>query len=159
MQVRAKQKVTDMEKIKEYVDEYMREQEDTNRRRNNVVIHNIPEPRGGSAKERLDKDKHVCTELFETSLRLEKDEVEITKVMRLGKTVQEGKNRPVLLVLRSKEEKREVLRRAKNLKDERDPIKKSFRISPDLTRQQREHDYNLSPKARTQGDRERLACI
>ena len=89
------------------------EEEDTNRRRNNVVIHNIPEPREGSAKERLDKDKQVCTKLFETSLRLEK-------------TVQEGKNRPVLLVLKSEEEKREVLRRAKNLKHQRDPIKKSL---------------------------------
>lgn len=107
----------DRETVKEYVEEYMREQEDIHKIRNNLVIYNVPEPTENSNKEKLDEDTQVCTDLFESSLNFERDDVVIKKVLRLGKNSQEGRNRPVLLILRSVEEKREVLKRAKHLKN------------------------------------------
>ena len=60
--------------------------------------------------------------------------------MRVGRLI-EGKLRPVRVVIKSLDGKREILARAKHLK-EHDKFKRMF-ISPDLTRKQQEVDKTL----------------
>lgn len=141
----------DMEAVREYVDERLQEQDEINRKRKNLVLYNVPESTRQRGEERQDEDMGKCIDLIENSLQFEKDSIQVTKVMRLGYQ-REGKIRPMLIKLGCEEEKFEILRRAKYLKDETDPMKKKIGIAPDLTKKQREHDYQLRQELKQRRD-------
>ena len=72
-------------------------------------------------------------------------EHDITKLVRLGKKNedQDAKPRPLLVSFRSKEEKVELLKKAKNLKDMEEGGLNRIFIYPDLTPKQRQIRKNL----------------
>ena len=142
----------DVNQMKEFIDDYMKEKEDIDRRRNNVVIYNIPESDKQNGKDRQEDDSIVCQGLLENSLGITQDEARIQKVVRLGKTPSQGRNRPILLMLRDEGEKYAILRNAKNLKNERDPAIRKIGISPDLTKKQRAHEFELRQELRRRRD-------
>ena len=115
--------------MKEDVDEAM----EIERRKDNIIIHGVPET---DAEQDIDE----VAEMFGTGLKLDFDR-HMDKMHRIGKLV-EGKPRPIRVMLKTKVDgKKEILSRAKQLKDH-DKFKRMF-ISPDMTRKQQERDHNL----------------
>ena len=129
------------------MEDYVREQDHIlHRRRNNVLIYNVPESDKEAAGERQDEDARICTDVFENCLEVKT--TRIHKIIRLGGNKIEGGNRPILVTLDSEDKKYKILRNAKKLKNQRDPTKKAIGISPDLTKKQREKDYKLRQELR-----------
>jgi len=115
--------------MKEDVDEAM----EIERRKDNIIIHGVPET---DAEQDIDE----VAEMFGTGLKLDFDR-HMDRMHRIGKLV-EGKPRPIRVMLKTKVDgKKEILSRAKQLKDH-DKFKRMF-ISPDMTRKQQERDHNL----------------
>jgi len=107
------------------------------RRKNNIVIHGVTE-------EDAEKDVEEVADIFASGLCL--DFVRhVDKVVRIGRYV-DGKKRPVRLTLKSFESRKEILTRAKQLKDI-EKFKRMF-ITPDLTRKQQEIDRELRSQLR-----------
>lgn len=93
---------------------------------------------------RMEEDKEMCKDVVENSLGLEESDYKIVKVIRLGKKREEGaKPRPMLIKLEEEEQKWNIIKNARNLKDEMDLIKKNIGISRDMTVKEREQDFNL----------------
>lgn len=105
------------------------------KRKKNVVIHGIPETDG-------ERDVDVALEIFETGLRLDGGR-HIERTMRIGR-VRSEKPRPLRIQLHSEDGKKEILSRARNLKDN-EKFKRMF-ITPDLTRKQQVVDKELRMK-------------
>lgn len=129
-------------KTTENVIQYIKEEEDKTRRKPNLVIYNIPESDKENQKEREDEDVAICCDTFENSLGLEKEEYNITKVVRLGKPNSGSRNRsrprPLLVIMSAEREKWTVIKNAKKLKHETNPVKRRLRIVPDMTVKERE---------------------
>lgn len=109
-------------------------------------MYNIPESKKQEAKDKQQDDEVFCRELFEQTLEIDNTNIKIQKVTRLGREPQEGQEgrpRPTLLVLENEYQKATTLRNANKLRTETNPIRKRVGIAPDLTRKQREYDYNL----------------
>jgi hypothetical protein len=70
----------------------------------------------------------------------------VDKIMRIGRRVTENKPRPVKIILKGLDSRKEILARTKNLK-EIDTFSKVF-ITPDLTRKQQERDKELRSQLR-----------
>lgn len=128
------------------VKEDMEESLEIERRKYNLVIHGIPE-------ESLEKDKEELAEILGSGLSIDPDR-HVEMMMRLGR-VSEGKLRPLRIKLKTMEGRKEILTRAKNLRNI-DRYKRLF-ITPDLTKKQQEMDKALRMKLkeiREGGDRE-----
>ena len=72
---------------------------------------------------------------------LENENIEVTATKRVPNTRREGQNRMIIVTLRNKQMRDQVLRSAKNLR--RIPEWDGVYIGPDLTKKERESDYNL----------------
>lgn len=123
--------------------EIIQEREDRGKRVNNLVLYNVPESNKQQDKEKQDEDMAFCWDIFENSLGLEKESFNIRTVTRMGRNVIEGRNRPILVKLTEEHEKWTIIKNAKRMKDEQDPIKKRIGIALDLTAKQREEDRLL----------------
>lgn len=141
-------KVTD--KVTERMIEYMNEKEDMEKRRKNVVMYNIPEVESENVEERIEQDKGMCKDIIENSLGLAERDYNIVKVIRIGKRRNEegAKPRPTLIKLEDEEQKWCIVRSAKNLKNERDPVKKRVGIVKDMTEKERKVDFFLKQQLR-----------
>jgi hypothetical protein len=102
------------------------------RRKCNLVIHGMPETDA-------EQDLGCVVEMMDEVLHMDFTR-NVDKVERIGRLV-EGKVRPLRVMLKRLEGKKEILARAKLLK-EVEKFKKMF-ISPDLTRKQQEKDKEL----------------
>jgi len=114
------------------------------RRKLNLVIHGVPE---SDAEQDIDQ----IAEILATGLHMD-FERHVDKVMRIGK-FDENKSRPIRLVIKTLDGKKQILSRAKDQKDVEN-YKRMF-ISPDLTRKQQGKDKQLrtEPKRlREQGE-------
>lgn len=131
--------------------DYIKEEEDKNRRKPNLVMYNIPESNKEDVAERIDEDLAVCCDIIENSLGVGREEFSIKKVIRLGKPRHDGnnRNRPVLLKLTDEDEKWKIVKKAKNLKHESNPMKKRVGIALDLTKKERELETELRQELNT----------
>ena len=102
------------------------------RRKNNIVIHGLPDSDA-------EKDIEEVIELLNVGLHMDFDR-HVEKVVRIGRLT-DGKLRPLRAILKSVDSKKEILARAKQLK-ECEKFKRIF-ISPDLTRKQQEVNKEL----------------
>jgi hypothetical protein len=102
------------------------------RRKCNLVIHGMPETDA-------EQDVGCVVEMMDEVLHMDFTR-NVDKVERIGRLV-EGRVRPLRVMLKRLEGKKEILARAKLLK-EVEKFKKMF-ISPDLTRKQQEKDKEL----------------
>ena len=110
---------------------------DRERRKNNVVVHNLTESDGDTHTERMTKDRSKLGELLRRELNLN---VRIVKTFRVGKYAP-GKNRLLIATMDSEETKWEVVRIAPQLRGT-DTGSNIF-INPDLTKQEREQGKKL----------------
>lgn len=120
--------------VEERVTEVMREREEKEKKKNNLVIYNLEESDAEDKQEREREDQLKCVNLF-TEIRCEN--IRVRETVRLGKMT-EGRKRPLLLKLENENSKYEVLRRAKFLKNTRELWAKRVIITKDQTEKERE---------------------
>ena len=105
---------------------------DRDRRKNNLVVHNLPEAEGGSLEERSTRDRKLFQEVMKESFRLN---VTVARSFRAGKSVN-GRARLLIVTLETPGVKQEVLRMAPQLRSS-DKWGNIY-ITPDLTPAERE---------------------
>ncbi|KAK4317199.1 hypothetical protein Pmani_011680 [Petrolisthes manimaculis] len=150
--------------IKEKVIEEIREDEEQERRKSNLVIYNLPEPEGTNAEEVGDIEEAVCQQLFEQEIKVQ--EVAVVSVKRLGKprerevrprpnanaaepgVADKPKPRPLLVKLIDAKTKWTILKNCKNLKYTQNDIFKYVSVTPDMTYKQRQEDKRLRDELR-----------
>ena len=105
---------------------------DKDRRKNNLVVHNLPEDVAGSVAERSERDTKLFQEVIKDSFKMN---VAVAKSFRVGKSV-ENRERLLIVTLETPGVKQDVLRMAPQL---RNSVKWSnIYITPDLTPAERE---------------------
>lgn len=117
------------------VREDVEEKLEIERRKENLVIHGVPETDA-------ERDIDTVTQILSLGLHLDFTRY-VESMMRIGR-VQTERPRPLRLKLKSQNARKEILARAKNLKESED-YKRMF-ITPDLTRKQQEADKELRMK-------------
>ena len=155
-----KGKQIDDMKVMDCVEKVMSERvQDTNseeaevaKRKTNVIVHGLPESEATEVEERESDDAgQVSMLLYE----LKCDSAEVSQFVRLGSrdlAAPDGttrKPRPVKLVLKTEEQKLDILRNSKNLRWREDGGWKSVFIHADLTLKQREVRRKLVSEMKT----------
>ena len=109
---------------------------DKDKRKLNVVVHNLPEETGDTPAERSSKDQAAFETVVKEGLKLK---VNSTKSFRAGKRIPE---RPRLLIVTidTMEAKLDLLSKVSQLKDTR---WSNIYINPDLTKEEREEGKKL----------------
>ncbi|KAK4328797.1 hypothetical protein Pmani_000816 [Petrolisthes manimaculis] len=130
-----------VQKTAEVVIRHIEEKEKREKRKKNVVLYDVPESSQNEVQSRIDDDLSRCNDLFETSLRVR--ECNIERVSRLGRPREDNRSRPMLVQLRSEDEKWSILTSAKNLKQETNPEKKKIGISKDLAKEERDAEKRV----------------
>ena len=113
------------------------EEADIERRKNNVIVHGVPESAADDAYQRTDDDLTVLAAMFQ---EVEAENIRVESVVRLGKKASDptGKPRPMKVELDSVDSKINLLKRAKNLREKKEGGWTKVFIHQDLTPKQRE---------------------
>jgi hypothetical protein len=111
-------------------------------RRNNLIIHGLMEDdTQANPRDRVERDKRLCGQLFQ-AIRTRTRAEDLRFCRRVGERGRDP--RPIIIGLRSEEEKRNILERAANL---RGTAFDRVSVGPDLTRMQRRAEDKLSSEA------------
>ena len=124
---------TDSQRISRAFDDFL----DKERRKSNLVIHNLPEPDCASSQDRSEQDVRQFQELVKYAFRIH---VKVTKAHRVGRIVP-GRRRLLIVTLESPELKQDVLQMAPQLRNS--PAWGNIYISPDLNKTEREAAMRL----------------
>lgn len=138
-----------VEEVMEENNRKMIEKEEREKRRNNLIIFNLPESNKSEGKERIKEDADRCEFIFGGVLQVE--EYNFDKIIRLGKK-QEGKTRPTLVRMEDEHSKWNLISRNKRLRSDEDEVIKSLVIVPDLTEKQREEEADLKRELKMRRD-------
>ena len=118
----------------------------TEKRKQNLILHNIVEPASVSQADLMRKDGEAFSDLTKEEFNLN---VKITKAIRLGR--KSGDKRRLLLVtLESAEDRRNILRLAKTLR--RSATRSDVYIQPDETQKEREISRDLRAALKVRRD-------
>ena len=108
------------------------------KRRKNIVVHNLKEPDAElSVEGKQEDDKHTFQEMCKETMRLN---TRVEKTFRVGKSTS-GRPRLLIVVLEEEATKWEVLRMARNLRDVE--CYNNIYITPDLTPEEQARDKAL----------------
>ncbi len=123
----------------------VKEMEDRERRKNNIVVHNVAESTDTGAEARKSYDEDLVKKLFKEHLnvdvKLKLDNNQKPMIRRLGKKT-EGKSRSLKVTLLPGDVPK-VLKNAKNLSLSSDENIKKIVVKPDITPMQREEEQKL----------------
>ena len=128
----------------------MSELNERKQRELNLVIYGVKESDSEIREDRIYYDRQKVIEIgakCDVILRTE----DIGKTVRLGKFDKDKRKRPILVSLKALEHKRNILRGARNLKDEDSNSElelRAVRIANDLTRAEREQEKQLFTRAK-----------
>jgi len=148
-------------KIKEEVKIFMDKQDEKERKKNNLIIYRLPETEEDD-KEQVKKDRTEILKIFDITtpeLRAELEEClkKDRKFFRLGnKKAEEGKYRPLKVVLRDEEMKLDILNGCKNLKNS---AYEKISIQTDLTIEEQERNYSLRQELKERKANNEKVCI
>jgi len=120
--------VNETHQVLDVVDEYVERE----KRKMNLILHNVPEQGEGSFQDRIQKDIDIFKIIINTEL--DEQNVQVTRAIRLGKYI-EGKKRLMLVELKDENVKRDILKKAKILRNSGQWS--NVYISPDLTPKER----------------------
>ena len=115
------------------VDERHKELEERRNKASNVILFNVPEPEGG--KDNLTTGDASTLQTLSDILLSER--LRVVVHYRLGKIPVPGKNRPLVAILESREQRKKILENSRNLKRLAPPNLKEVVIVRDLTELQR----------------------
>ncbi len=93
--------------------DFVRELEEREKRKLNLIVYDLPESKEGNAHSRPDADMTLLKDTIETEIE---KEIEIIEAVRLGKIFENGKPRPIRILLQSKEDMELLLNKVKSLK-------------------------------------------
>ena len=145
-QVQAKPSVNNAQEIAGVFDNFL----DKEKRKLNVVVHNIPESAGNSVKEKADKDANQFKVMVQDEFKLN---VQVTKAFRVGKS-DPDKPRLLVVALENVDTKLDILKQASELRHSNEW--RNVYITPDLTWQEREEGRKLRgelARRRDEGER------
>jgi hypothetical protein len=108
------------------------EEADKLSRKNNIIVYNVPENDAVSMSERNKADKDFCCGLMTEVLRVGYAEGDIVKVLRLGRRLETGKARPLMVKLSEARTKNLIMEFAPRLSQAKDQFK-GVTISHDMT--------------------------
>ena len=130
-------KCMDAQAVQEVLSTDKSEENEIERRKTNVIVHGVPESDADDADRRTDDDMTVLAAMFH---EVEADDIKVGSVVRLGKKASDPKQnlRPMKVVLDSVENKVNLLRKAKNLREKEEGGWSKIFIHQDLTPKQRE---------------------
>jgi len=137
---RVEKQVEDVKKqVEEEMYEEMRERE---MKKLNLVIHGVEEQEdGGENRERAEKDKDTCCQIFSAiDVGVRKDQVKFCR--RIGERARDP--RPIVIGFTSEEPRRKILERARDLKRTRF---EKVNVVADLTRRQRQEESKMVEEA------------
>ena len=139
-------------KMRKTISNVTAEMEEKKKRRKNVIIHGVEEPKTNVKDERMVCDKKYVKQVINGTLGVRIRDDEMTGFLRLGsKEDQKDKKRPLLVEFISEDVKEQVYRRLRRLRgSEHDHL--SFRH--DYTPLERENNKKLSEKAREMNEQE-----
>lgn len=139
--------------VKELVLFEMKENNEKERKKDNLMIYNIPEAeeKGLAGEDRKEKDIEVCQKIFVDEVKVEG--VKIVNTYRLGKQRSDDKPRPLLVKLEETRIKWEILKNGKNLRNSTMENMKKIFISPDKTLKERERERELRDALREKRDK------
>ena len=122
--------------VKDEVLKAQKNNNDETSRKNNIIIYRMPESDSEDNKERIAFDNDFVNDLAQNGLKLQKEQIPINKIYRLGKKNAEVA-RPLLVKFESPEAKDHVMNNLNKLKSA-DPKYRAISIAHDLTPSQRE---------------------
>jgi len=132
-------KCMDAQAVQEVLSIDKSEENEIERRKTNVIVHGVPESDADDADWRTDDDMTVLAAMFH---EVEADDIKVGSVVRLGKTKKASdpkqNPRPMKVVLDSVENKVNLLRKAKSLREKEEGGWSKIFIHQDLTPKQRE---------------------
>ena len=108
------------------------------RRKLNVVIVNMKESEEREIEKRIKHDMEICIELFRNGLGI--IDIKPERIDRIGRKM-EGRVRPMLVKVKSEEERWQILKRNTKLRNNEN-YKRVF-INKDMSREEREKDRRL----------------
>ena len=121
----------------------VKDEENKKRRKENLVIYNLDESEKRVGAEREEEDRAKIRDLLDNGVK--EKQYKILKVIRLGKKGTENSNnykRPVLIKLENEQQKWDILKSTKNLKNASGWMKNTG-ISQDLTKEERQQNRVL----------------
>lgn len=128
----------------------MTEEKDKQKRKLNLIIHNLPESASDDSQQRKHDDEHGVADIFKNVLQVTPN---ISNVVRLGKRGNkkgengEDKVRLLKVTVETEKEKGNILRNAVKLRNDRLPdYQRKIFITPDLTLKEREENKALRAK-------------
>ena len=111
--------------------------EEKRKRRENLVVFHLPESKEDEPQKREEEDKKNLAVLFRDALQV--NDCGVTKAIRLGKRDSASeKSRPLLIKMRNVDEKWDILRKAKTLRDATEVDYRKIWIVKDQTKAERE---------------------
>lgn len=144
------------EEMKDTAREEVREELEKERKKDNIIVFNLPESEGDSTEEQQSTDTAKCLEILSEHIKVENVEiadafrlgnVNVNEMQRPGRHTANGnvrpKPRPILIKVSSTKKKWEILKKAKILKQSTNEVYKNVKLTPDLTQKQREKDRQL----------------
>ena len=99
-----------------------------------------PESKKNSEQEKDGEDKNLCEEILKEKLGVR--DVEIEEIFRMGRE-REGKTRAVAIKVRHNHNKWQIVKRAKQLREDEEAWVKKIGIAPDMTQKEREESEKL----------------
>ena len=138
--------------VKKQVMEDLREDSEREKRKNNIMIYNFPEPSKDTYQENYEEDLQTIKQIIKDEIKVNVDS-EIEEIVRLGTwrrnpTTGVTIPRPMIVKLKRENMKWAVLKSCKNLKYTTNAIAKSLSVSKDMTRQEREQHKMLMVELR-----------
>ena len=141
--------------IQESIKIQEQEQNDREKRKNNIILFNVVEAETNMKEERLKHDtelfKRICDEICDGNT----NRIEVTEIRRIGKKSEirdgektENRCRPMIVKLKEQTSKRQILVNANKIHDSKDDSLKPVRMSHDLTLKERETAKHLHQEAK-----------
>jgi hypothetical protein len=121
------------------------EMKDRERRRNNVIIHGIVEPKSNVKRDVVEADTKALLEIIKDTLEVDVTKQDLAQVIRLGKKA-DGLKRPIKLTVASGNTKSEIFR---NLIKLRNSNHNSVSFNHDMTPLEREQNKKLVEEAKS----------
>lgn len=126
--------------------EVIREIKDQESRRQNIILHNIPESNADDGSERVKHDKEQARELAKICKESWKKD-DILSAIRLGKKQNDNKPRPLLIKMINEDKKKALFKNLKLLQTAPEKYR-NVSVQNDLTTKQREEDKKLRDEAK-----------
>ncbi|KAI3382084.1 hypothetical protein SNEBB_008569 [Seison nebaliae] len=142
-----KMEETLVKKVAEQIKADTKEEEEKEKRKRNIVLYNVQESHKTEGEQRKKDDEKMCKELFDV---IDVQNAEIENCFRMGKK-EEGRKRPLLVILKETKSKFEVLKNARNLRNANEELR-MIGIMKDQTKKEMEESRKVRNELRQRRD-------